>query len=151
VGNLIFAVGHLLVVLVVGWISSRGRDGGMTAISKDDRSAFELERLKFIYGQIGDLNQNVHRLSTVFHTLTTAILGGGVSLVVSWKKLGIDTQTAQIGVRGLLLLFALVATFVFVSLVITVASWYDFRQEETALMNRVVGAGSRTPPRLKNF
>jgi hypothetical protein len=117
----------------------------------DTKSAFKLERYKFILQQINTLNENVHKYLTLYQTLATAIVGGVVLIVVSWKQLKIDAPTARAGVEGLLCLFIVLTLFILGSIGAGIASWFDYRNEENEVLNEAVSEGYRKPPKFGNL
>ena len=118
--------------------------------NKETRSDFELERYKYILSQIQHLNEGIHKYLSLFQTLTTAIVGGGVALFVKWKEIGISPEIARTAMNSLLWLLITLALFLVFSIVSGMFSWFDYRKEEVELLNRVVGQGFRKAPKLKN-
>jgi hypothetical protein len=70
-------------------------------VCERDGDEFKLERYKYILQEIRALNQNAFTLLALFQTLTTAILGGGVAVVVSWQRLEITKALALIALKRL--------------------------------------------------
>jgi hypothetical protein len=112
---------------------------------------FKLKRYEFILQEIRALNENIHKYLTLFQTLITAIVGGGVALFVSWKELKINVEIARVGIQGLLGLMIILTLFVVILIVIGMISWFDYRQDEMKLINEVIGSKYRQPPRLGNL
>lgn len=119
--------------------------------SSPQTNTYKIERYKFILQELRALNDNVHKFLTLFQTLTTAIIGAGVGVFVSWQKLSISAEIAAVGIRSLLGLLLILAIFVIVSLLATIFSWMDYRKEEVALLNETIGSGHRQPPTFRNF
>ena len=117
----------------------------------DKKSEFKLERYKFILQQINTLNENVHKYLTLYQTLATAIVGGVVLIVVSWKQLKIEAHIARAGVEGLLCLYVVLTLFIVVAIGAGIASWFDYRKEENEVLDEVVREGYRKPPQLGNL
>jgi hypothetical protein len=81
------------------------KEGNHIAASRIDTSLsndFKLERYKYMLQEIHTLNENVHKYLTLFHTLATAIITGGVIIFISWKQLNIGADVARQAVEGLL-------------------------------------------------
>jgi hypothetical protein len=112
---------------------------------------FKLERYKYILQEIHSLNENLHKYLTLFQTLATVIIGGGISLFVGWQNLNISADVARAGIRSLLSLLVILTLYVVISILAGVFSWLDYRKEEVELLNRTVEAGFRQPPNIKNF
>lgn len=111
---------------------------------------FKLERYKFILQQINSLNESTHKFLTIYQTLASAILGGGIAIVVSWRELNIDSTIAQLGIRATVTLFTLLTLFVIISIIINAISWFDYRKEEVELLSEEVGTNFRQVPNWKN-
>jgi len=116
-----------------------------------ENDAFILERYKYILQQIHALNQSVPSYLTLFQTLTTAIIGAGVAVFVSWQGLNISAELAVVGIRGLLGLLTILALFVVTSLIAGLFSWFDYRNEEVDLLSEVGLSELRSRPRVRNF
>ena len=112
---------------------------------------FKLERYKYILQQIHSLNENIHKYLTLFQTLTTAIIGGGVAVFVSWQQLNISADVAKITIQGLLGLLVILTLFVIISIVVGILSWFDYRKEEVELLNEAVRSGFRKSPKASNI
>jgi hypothetical protein len=110
-----------------------------------------VERYKYILSEIQSLNENIHRFITLFQTLTTAIVGGGVAFLASWKNFNLTPQIALTIIRSLEGLLTLTTGFIVVSIIIGMVSWYDYRKEETELLDKYIEPGFRKSPRWKNF
>lgn len=74
-----FLVERLLILTCFG-LATKGPY--LPVEDKNSRSDFELERYKYILSQIQHLNEGIHKYLSLFQTLTTAIVGGGVALFV---------------------------------------------------------------------
>lgn len=112
---------------------------------------FELERYKFILQEIRFLNENTHKYLTLFQTLATAIIGGGVALFVGWKNLKLTPEMARVGIESLLALFSLLSIFVIFLILAGIFSWFDYRREECELLDKAVEPSFRKPPTANNF
>lgn len=124
---------------------------GAAARPVDLGKDFKLERYKYILNQINALNENLHKYLTLFQTLATAILSAVVAVVVGWPKLGINAGVARLGIRSLLGILVILALFVIFSVLSGVFSWMDYRREEVALLDQVVGKGFRDAPKARNL
>lgn len=120
-----------------------------SSISATDIDAFRLERLKHILSQQKFLNEHSHKYLTIFQTTITAIVIAAVAVFMSWKSLSISLEIAKASLRALELLLVTVGVFVVLVVVTNIASWWDYRKEETQLLNAVVGNEFRTSPSLK--
>jgi hypothetical protein len=120
-------------------------------MDKKTSNDFKLERYKYILKQIHSLNENIHKYLALFQGLLTAIIGGGIAIFVSWKKLEIDAITAKSAINALIMLFLVLSLFIFISIFSGILSWFDYRKEEVKLLNEVVGPGFRNPPTIKHF
>jgi ABC-type uncharacterized transport system permease subunit len=112
---------------------------------------FKLERYKYILAEIHALNENVNKYLTLFQALATAIVGGGVGLFLTWQSQNLGADLAVAGIRGLLGLLILLGLFLVFTIVSGIFSWFDYRKEEVALLNEVVGPGFRDPPEWRNL
>jgi hypothetical protein len=112
---------------------------------------FKLKRYEFILQEIRALNENIHKYLTLFQTLITAIVGGGVALFVSWKELKINVEIARVGIQGLLGLMVILTQFVIILIIIGMISWFDYRKDEVKLLNEVIGPKYRQPPKIGNL
>lgn len=117
----------------------------------DKGTEFKLERYKYILQQINFLNENLYKYLALFQTLTTAIVGGGIAVFVSWKELKIDAATARASIHGLVGLLVLLTLFVTISIIVGVTSWFDYRRDEVKLLDEVIAPGYRQPPRFQNL
>ena len=97
-----------------------------------------MERYKYILQQIHTLDDNVHKYLALFQTLATAIVGGGISLFVSWKTLHITADIVRASIQGLLGLLVILTLFVVISIIGGIFSWLDYRREEVELLNEMV-------------
>lgn len=120
-------------------------------VSSDNASEFKLERYKYILQQMQALNENTHRYLTLFQTLATAIVGGGVGLFLTWSNLGIAPELARAGIRGLLGLLVLLMIYVVLSVLAGIFSWMDYRNEEVDLLDQIIGPGFRKRPSLRSL
>lgn len=111
---------------------------------------FKLERYKYILQEIRSLNENTHKYLTLFQTLATLIVGGGVGVFVGWKNLHINADVAIAAINGLLILLIVLALFVITSIVAGIVSWFDYRNEEVELLDQVQ-PGFRKKPSLRNL
>lgn len=112
---------------------------------------FQLERYKYILEEIRSLNENVHKYLTLFQTLAVTIIGSGIGIFVIWRSLGIDANTARIAIQGALGLLFLLDLFTTTSIIASLFSWFDYRQEEVDLLEKAVHPGFRKPPTFRNF
>lgn len=111
---------------------------------------FKLERYKYILQELHSLNENIHRYLTLFQTLATLIIAGGVGVFVGWKSLHIPPDAAIAGINGLLFLLVLLALFVTASIIAGIISWFDYRNEEVELLDQV-HKDFRKKPNLRNL
>ena len=94
--------------------------------AQDSQSLSEqvcVERYRFVLDEIKELNRNVHRYITLFQTVSTALVSGGVIVFASWKKLEVGAELALAALRGILWLLALSATFSVLCLLAGIFSW----------------------------
>jgi amino acid transporter len=112
---------------------------------------FRIEYYKYILQQIHTLNENNHKYLTLFQTLITAIVGGGVFVFMSWKELKIEAAVARATIQGILGLIIILTIFVVLSIISNMISWLDFRKEEVLLLNQEVNEGFRKEPSWANF
>jgi hypothetical protein len=124
----------------------------MAKKQSDDQSLpFQVERYKFILQEIHSLNENLHRYLTLFQTLITGILGGGIYIFISWKNLTIPPETAKVSLHSLVGLLIILTLFVVTSIIVGIISWYDYRNEEVDLLDEAVGKGFRKKPSATNI
>lgn len=116
-----------------------------------DNNDFKLERYKYILQQIHSLNENTYKYLTFFQKLAALILSGILALFLNWKEFGIDPETTQMGVYGLLFLLVLFGAFVILYMLIGVVSWFDYRTEEVEFLDEVIESGYRSKPTAKNW
>ncbi|HWW75183.1 MAG TPA: hypothetical protein VNZ44_07305 [Pyrinomonadaceae bacterium] len=119
------------------------------AAPADPAKEFKLERYKYILGQINFLNESLHKYLTLFQTLATAILAAGVAVFVSWRKLEITAEVAQLAIHSLMLLLGLLAFYVVASIFAGIFSWWDYRKDEVKLLKTLGGTPFREPPEFK--
>lgn len=119
------------------------------AAPSDPAKEFKLERYKFILGQINFLNESLHKYLTLFQTLATAILAAGVAVFVSWRKLEITADIAQLAIRSLMVLLGLLAFYVVASIFAGIFSWWDYRKDEVKLLATLGTPAFRKPPEFK--
>ncbi|ETW98365.1 MAG: hypothetical protein ETSY1_19050 [Candidatus Entotheonella factor] len=133
-----------------------GQDRGQHADASQPSNAdpvinFKLERYKFILQQIHTLNENTHKHLTLFQTLATALIAGGVGIFLSSKSDKVTAEIARTGIEGLLSLLTILALFVCALIIVGIFSWVDYRKEEVDFLRDEVGLGFREYPNLKNF
>ena len=95
-----------------------------------------LERYKFILNEITNLNCNVNKYINIFQLISTAIIGGGVAVFLSWKSLGFAAINAIKLIEALKNLLIVITLFFIALIIVSIFSWFDFRNEETDLVNR---------------
>lgn len=119
--------------------------------NNDQGKEFKLEHYKYILQQIHTLNENLYRYLALFQALATAIIGGGVAVLVSWQNLKVGAKVARVGIHGLLGLLIILTLFLIANVIIGVLSWFDYRQDEVKLLDEVIGYQYRKPPKFKNW
>ncbi|MCA9150329.1 MAG: hypothetical protein KDA92_13555 [Planctomycetales bacterium] len=112
---------------------------------------FKLERLRFVYNQIDRLNERFHKYIAQFQTLTTAILGAGAAVFLTWSKGAVGADVSRTVIQGLVGLLIVLGLFIVVFVSTGVISWFDYRNEEVRILEDVVGKGYRHNPKLKNI
>lgn len=112
---------------------------------------FKLERYKYILQQLNALNEHTHKYLTLFQTMITAIVSGGIIIFVSWKQLNIEPSLARLGLQAIVFLLIGAGVFVASSIVAGICSWLDYRNEEVRLLIDIVGDGFRKPPEWRNI
>jgi hypothetical protein len=112
---------------------------------------YKLERYKFILQQLNALNDGTHKYISLFQTLSTAVIGVGITLFATWRELKIDPAIARLGLKAVLGLFTILTVFVLLSIVVNAISWYDYRNEEVQLLEQEVGKDFRRAPDWKNL
>jgi heme/copper-type cytochrome/quinol oxidase subunit 2 len=110
-----------------------------------------IERYKYILSQIHTINENVSKYLTLFQTLTTAIVGGGITVFLNWKKMDVAPELAVAAINGLTILLWLLTAFVFISITVGILSWIDYRNEEVDLLEKTNTPELRQRPKLINF
>lgn len=131
---------------------AKSQDSDLAAsISSTKGPDFELERYKFILQELRSLNDDKHRYLTLFQTLATVIVAGGVILFVSWESFGVAADVARTAMQALVALLVLVGLFTILSIVAGIFSWFDYRNEEVDLLDVAVGEGFRDRPSARNF
>jgi hypothetical protein len=110
-----------------------------------------VERYKFILREIQRLNKDIYHYILIFQTLNTAIIGGGLAVLINWKK--IQTQPALSIVLSKIIewLIIFVSSFIIVSIISGILSWFDYRKEESKLINEILGENYRSLPTFKNL
>jgi hypothetical protein len=114
-------------------------------------SALKTERYKYILQEIHSINENIHKYLTLFQTLATTIISGGIGIFVVWKSLKMDADAAKAAIQGALVLLIIVTLFIITSIIVSVLSWFDYRKEEVELLDTVIQPNFRKPPKLRNF
>ncbi|MGH1542172.1 MAG: hypothetical protein ACRBHB_17220 [Arenicella sp.] len=117
--------------------------------STEEIESFRLERLKYVLSQQKFLNEHSHKYVATFQTTVTAIIVAAVAVFMSWRSLSISAEIAKSALRALELLLITVGGFLVLVIITNVASWWDYRKEESKLMNEVIGDGFRDPPSVK--
>lgn len=112
---------------------------------------FAQERYKYILQQIHTLNENVYKFLAIYQTLTAVVVGGGLTLFVSYRKWGIAPPLVRSGLIGLMWLETGIAAFTVLLIYIGILSWLDYRHEECDLTDRMVGSEFRERPKVGNF
>lgn len=112
---------------------------------------FKLERYKYILEEIRFLNENIYKYLSLYQTLIVAIIGGGIGIFVTWRSLHISADIAKTAIQGALGLLIILDLFITIAIISNVFSWLDYRKEEIAVLDKVVGAGFRKLPQLRNF
>ena len=115
------------------------------------RDQFALERYRYILQQIQAVNENAHRFLAIYQTLATALVGAALALFVGYRKWELTPDTARSGVIGLMVLTTMVAAFTATLIVVGVAAWLDYRNEECDITDEMVGPGFRKRPRPGNL
>ncbi len=110
-----------------------------------------MEYYKHILQEIRTLNENIHKFLTLFQTLATFIIGGGIGVFVSWKSLKIGAETARVAVQGSLGLLLLLTFFIILAVIANIISWFDYRKEEVKLLEDIAKPNFRKPPTLQNI
>jgi hypothetical protein len=118
---------------------------------QDNIHDFSIERYKFILQQIHTINENVYRFLAIYQTLVTALIGGQLILFVNYKRWGISTAICRTGLIALLLLETMVACFAVLLIIIGVATWLDYRNEECDLTDKLIGIGFRERPNSRHL
>lgn len=132
-------------------MTEENADSGQRSSDNRDHD-FYLERYKYILQQMAFLSHGYHRSLMLFQVLASAIVGAWATLLFTWEELGIDAETARLGIRALNYLFVILGIFVILLTVAGIFSWFDYRKEETKLLNRVTSdPGFRKPPSWKGF
>ncbi|WP_287604999.1 hypothetical protein [Thiothrix sp.] len=114
-------------------------------------NSYTIERYKYILNQISTINENVSKYLTLFQTLTTAIVGGGITVFLNWKKMDVAPELAIASINGLTILLWILTAFVFISITVGILSWVDYRNEEVDLLEKTNNPEFRQRPRLINF
>jgi hypothetical protein len=112
---------------------------------------FRLERYKYILQQIHTVNENVYRFLAIYQALAVALVSGGLTLFVGYRRWNISALVARDGIVGLLVLLTMVAGFTALLVVIGILNWLDYRREECELTDVAVYRGFRKPPSTRNF
>lgn len=112
---------------------------------------FELERYKFILGEISNLNSNFHNYLSLYQKLTTIIIGGLILIFINWKKLAIPIDVASLGIKACYALQITLSLFIIFIILAGIFSWFDYRKEEVELLNSISTAHSRSLPSFKNL
>ena|SRR5690348_18251470 len=85
----------------------------------------KLEYYKYVSNEIHSLNDNFHKFLSLFQTLATAIVGGAVAFLATWKNMNLTPQMAISILRSLEGLLILLAAFILLSMIAGISSWYD--------------------------
>jgi hypothetical protein len=109
------------------------------------------ERYRFILQQINATNENVYRFLGIYQTLMTALVGGEVALFLGYRQWGLPASLARQGILALLTIETVIACFAILMIVVGILAWFDYRNEECDLADRLVGPGFRSRPIKGNF
>jgi len=120
-------------------------------MSETTKIDFKLERYKHINNEISKLNRNIHAYLNQFQTITASIIGGVVLIFVNWKPLSVPSEIAIMSIKALYLTLTLLSGFIIIRLLAGVSSWWDYRNEETELLNEIMEENFRKKPSLRNF
>lgn len=142
-----------------GLSGTRDRSGTLDIESRDSAGArraeiakeLSYERYRFILQQINAINENVYRFLAIYQTLITALAGAEIALFLGYKRWSLTPHLASDGVLALLVLQSSVACFTALMIIVGILSWFDYRNEECDLADRLVEAGFRSRPRKSNF
>lgn len=121
------------------------------ALEPDVVKEFALERYRYILQQIDTLNKNVFKFLSIYQALSTTLAAALIGLLTGYRKAGIEPAIARQGALGLMWLITLVAGFAILLILIGVAGWVDYRNEECELTDQIVRAEFRKKPRMGNF
>jgi len=117
----------------------------------DLASELKLQYYKYVSNEIHTLNDNFHKFLSLFQTLATAIIGGGVAFLATWKNMNLTPEMAISILRSLEGLLILLSIFILLSMIAGISSWYDYRKEETKLLSEEVDPAFRKPPKLRTL
>lgn len=116
----------------------------------DHQYSFVLERYKYLLQQLHALNEQIHKYFTLYQTISTAIIGSGAAIYALWIEKRISPEMASRSLHAASGLFIIITLFILCALIASIMSWIDYRNEETSLLDKIVHAGFRSPPSLKN-
>lgn len=116
-----------------------------------DLKEFEIERYKFILGEISNLNSNYHTYLNLYQKLTTIIVGGLILIFINWKKLSIPIKVVVLGVKACYALQIIISLFIIFVILSGIFSWFDYRKEEVELLNSISISHNRSLPNFRNF
>jgi hypothetical protein len=138
---------------VWGWyhMSDGAEHPGNLGSGSDAVAQFRLERYKYILQQTNQANESTYRYLGLYQALAVTLGGAMLGLFAGYKKWGIESHIARIGVVGLMGMLTVVAGFAILMVVVGVFSWIDYRREECEFTDKYVHVGFRSPPRLRNF
>lgn len=112
---------------------------------------FQLERYKYILQRLHAVNENVYRFFGIYQAAVTALLTAMLALFVTFRQWQLSAVVARAGVVGLGVLITLVALFVVLLIIVGIASWFNYRNEECALTDEMVAAGFRARPTIRKW
>ncbi len=119
--------------------------------AKGLQEGYKLERLKFVHKRQASLNDYTFKALSFFQAISTALVIAGVTAYSSWEKVGLEAEDARIAVRAIQWLLIGVGIFMLATIVSSVGSWWDNRDEECDLFDEVIGLGYRKRPSLASL
>jgi hypothetical protein len=119
-------------------------------MDREDRAHdFKLARLNFVLNEINSSNTAIFKLLTVYQTLVTAIIGALLGVAVNMSDAGSPRLFMAVA-TGLRSLFLVLSGFVAAIVLAQLFSWFDYRREETLILQGEVDFTFRSRPSWRN-
>jgi hypothetical protein len=109
-----------------------------------------IERYKYVLSQKKSLNETTFKVAAFFQAVMLVVLGAQFRIIELAQKNEIAADLARIGSWGLFWATCGLAAVALLLLIGGIASWFDYRREESCLEEQF-GIKVRKPPSFRSF